>query len=68
MESNQRLSRDADEENRAFHAYFAKEVSAMIRKLSVRFPYRHVIQWSMHVNDQRQHDLNIEVRTSSRAN
>lgn len=40
----------------------------MIRKLSVRFPYRHVIQWSMHVNDQRQHDLNIEVRTSSRAN
>ena len=66
VESNRPLSPDTHEENRAFHAHFTKEVSALIRKMTVRFPYRHVIQWSMHVNDQREHNLNIEVQISSR--
>ncbi|CAF1056566.1 unnamed protein product [Didymodactylos carnosus] len=64
-ESDQPLPSDVEEEERTFHVYFAKEVSAVLRKLSARFPYRHVIQWSMHVGDQHQHDLNIEVRASS---
>ena len=62
IESDEPLPGEIEEEKRAFHAYFARHVSTMIQKLSERFPYRHVIHWSMHITDQCQPDLNIKVR------
>ena len=62
VESDEPLTGEIDDDKRAFHAYFARHVSAMAQKISERFPYRHVIHWSMHINDRCQHDLDIEVR------
>ena len=67
VESDEPLPREIEEEERTFHAYFARHVSAMIKTLSQRFPYHHVIHWSMHINDRCQHDLDIEVRESPHA-
>ena len=50
------------EEERAYHDYFAKEVSILLRRFIERFPHHHSIQWTMKIGTQRQHDLNIEVK------
>lgn len=62
VRSNQPVSNNFEEEERAFHAYFSKAVSALLQNFIVQFPYRHVIQWSMQVGDRCEHDLYIDVR------
>ena len=62
VQSDQPLPSDFEEEERAFHADFSKAVSALLQNFIVQFPYRHIIQWSMHVGDRCEHDLYIDVR------
>jgi hypothetical protein len=62
VESTEPLPRPVEDEERLFHEYFAKEVSALLQRVVGRFPYRHLIQWSMYVGNQCQHDLDIEVK------
>ena len=68
VESDGPLPSEMEEEERVFHAHFARHVSAMVRKLSERFPYRHLTHWSMHNNDRSQHALEIEVKAPSTTN
>ena len=60
--STETLPQHVEYEERVFHEYFSKEVSALLRRFSDRFPYRHLIQWSMQVGSQSQHDLDIEIK------
>ena len=68
IESSRPMSRELEAEELAFQEYFSKEVSTLLRKFSERFPYRHLIKWSMKVGDQCQHDLDIEVKPPKSTN
>ena len=61
IESVTPLPQCLEDQERIFHEHFAKEVSALLRQFIERFPYRHVIQWSLFVGNQCQHDLDIEI-------
>ena len=62
VQCDEHLSNEFEADERAFHAEFAQSVSAFLQDIIVRFPYRHVINWSMQVGDRCQHDLNIEIK------
>ena len=68
IESSGPMSSELEAEELAFQEYFSNEVSALLRKFSERFPYRHSIKWSMKVGDQCQHDLDIEVKPPESTN
>lgn len=62
VESTMPLTKRQEHNEHAFQAYFMYQVECMLRDFSKRFPFRHIIQWTMDVDGQCQHILDIDMQ------
>ncbi|CAF1042649.1 unnamed protein product [Didymodactylos carnosus] len=62
VESTVSLPKHVEDDQRVFHAQFSQEAAIMLGNLRARFPFRHVIHWTLYISDQCQHVLDIDVK------